>query len=77
MQIEVKHSNNKNKAYVTVNLAYNGYLFLQYHAACGYLTSYIHEDEKRSWTEDGLKMPAYVKPLLKKANKIIDSMGGN
>ena len=77
MIIEIKHSNPKYKAFVTVNLAYSGYLFMQYHAACGYLTSYIHEDEKGIRNEDGLFMPHYIETLVKIVKETIDSYGGN
>lgn len=62
------------KGFIVVNES-NGHWYMQYHAACGYLTSYVHQAAHcPPYTEDGLSMPKYVNRLIKAGNNLIDSL---
>lgn len=75
--IDFKRTNNKQKAYIKLAQTLAGHSYMQFHAACGLLTSYIHFNEQGAYTEDGLKIPAYCKPLIESANMYLSQSYGS
>ncbi len=72
--IEFRSTNPKHKAYIQIGKTINGVFWLQFQEAKGYRASYIHQNAKGFYTEDGIYMPKYVMPLIKAANKFIDNL---
>ena len=76
--IEFHSANPKQKAWIKLQKTNAGHYYLQFHAACGLLTSYIHQVSCGVWcNENGLFIPKYALKLIESANKYLNSLMGN
>ena len=74
--IEFRSTNPKQKAWVKLGQN-NGHYWLQFHTACGNLSSYIHQVSCGVWVnENGLFMPKYAYELINTANNYLTKMAG-
>lgn len=67
---EIRSTNKKNKAWVKLG-NWNGHYYLQFHTANNQKSSFIHETKDGYITENNLKMPKYIMPLISFAEKLI------